>query len=105
MQSESTGDIFMVRGKENGIFSTEEWSGLRSVLSLSTRQEQILRCLFQDMSDAQIARELNIALPTVRTHMGRMFEKLGVDDRLGLVLFVISIFLQQCRQMDCPRHH
>lgn len=102
MHTESAGDI-TTSGKGNGIFSREEWSGLCSSLSLSTRQEQILSCLFHDMSDAQIARKLNIAIPTVRTHMGRMFEKLGAEDRLGLVLLVVSTFRQQCRQQGCPR--
>jgi len=88
----------------NGVFSEAEWQGLTKTLSMSHRQEQIAHCVLQDMSDKQIARQLEIALPTVRTHMGRLFEKLHVEDRTGLVLRIVSEFRAECRAIGCPRN-
>ena len=35
-----------------------------------------------------IARDLGITIPTVRTHVGRLFRKLGLNDRKGLIRHV-----------------
>ena len=71
-------------------------------LGLSNRQQQIARDLFLGMSDKQIATELNISVATVRTHLGRMFSKYGVQDRSELILLCVRHFHEQCK--DCRRH-
>lgn len=50
-------------------------------LHLSLRQEDVLRCLARGLSNKVIARELGIAEPTVKTHLKRVFEVLGVHSR------------------------
>ena len=74
------------------IFSEIEWFGIVDELSLSPRQEEIIKCLFLGDSDKQIANDLHIAIPTVRTHLKRLFMKLDVQDRIGLVLRIFYIF-------------
>jgi DNA-binding CsgD family transcriptional regulator len=80
-----------------GVFSIDEWRGLCESLSLTRRQEQVLDCLLRDMSDSQIARRLGLATPTVRMHLGLMYKKLGVEDRIGLVVGVFRKSRQQAR--------
>src|SRR6266487_1679966 len=52
---------------------------------LTTREEEILACLFQGMQDKEIASTLGIGTATVHTHMHRLFEKLGVHSRRDIV--------------------
>ncbi len=92
-----------MRGNETGAFTDTEWSNLVEGLSLSQRQAEISKCLFQNMSDGQIAAELGISVPTVRTHLSRLFDKLGAEDRSGVLLCVVSTFRQECRCLSCPR--
>ena len=68
------------------LISEQEWAQLQHRLGLSPRQAQIVREIVHAKSDKQIARDLDIALPTVRTHMGRLFRKFDLNDRTELVL-------------------
>jgi DNA-binding CsgD family transcriptional regulator len=52
--------------------------------SLSPREAEVMRCVCRGMTDKEIARTLSIALPSVRTYVQRLFEKLGVHRRAGL---------------------
>ncbi|MBN1943488.1 MAG: response regulator transcription factor [Phycisphaerae bacterium] len=72
-------------------------------MRLSRRQEQIVLCLLQGRSDSQIATELGISVATVRTHLCRLFGKLGLQDRIELILHVFNHFLAGCREAGCHR--
>ncbi len=65
-------------------------------LALSPRQSEITELLFLGMTDKQIASQLNLALPTVRTHLARLYAKLHVQDRVELILHVFSEFRHKC---------
>ena len=52
--------------------------------ALSRRELEVARCVCRGLTDKEIARELSIALPSVRTYLQRLFEKLGVHRRAGL---------------------
>lgn len=56
--------------------------------AFSQRELQVLRCVARGLMDKEIARELDIALPSVRTYVQRLFEKTGVHRRSGLGRFV-----------------
>ena len=58
------------------IFSKNEWTELVNELSLSPRQAEVIQCLFEGHSDKQITNDLQIAVPTVRTHLNRLFNRL-----------------------------
>ncbi len=92
-----------VEPEAEGIFSECEWQQLVEDLAFSPREAQIVRCLFDGNSDKQIAPHLKISIPTVRTHLSRLFRKLGVNDREELILHVIKHFRNGCRQINCPR--
>lgn len=79
--------------REICIFDEKEWKVLVDELLLSTRQGEIIHHLFAGKSDKQIAQEMGLAVPTVvRTHMGRIFAKFGVQDRMELVVHVFHHF-------------
>ncbi|WP_037368497.1 response regulator [Amycolatopsis orientalis] len=53
--------------------------------SLTDRERDILEQLAQGVGNREIARRLFISEATVKTHLGRIYEKLGVDTRAGAV--------------------
>ncbi|MGH2864963.1 MAG: response regulator transcription factor [Solirubrobacteraceae bacterium] len=52
---------------------------------LTARELEVLACLQQRRSNAQIARELHISIETVRTHVRHIYRKLGVRSRRELL--------------------
>jgi DNA-binding NarL/FixJ family response regulator len=87
---------------DGDIFSQREWDRLAKDLALPTRQREIAGLLFQGLGDKQIASKLGIALPTVRTHMGRLFGKLGVEDRSQVLLAMFRESRKLCASVQCP---
>ena len=55
---------------------------------LSPRQREVARWIAAGKSNEAIAELLGIRLDTVKSHVRSVFEKLGVDDRLGAALAV-----------------
>jgi len=66
-------------------------------LGLSLREEQIVRAIFDDCTESAIASDLGISPHTVHTHVERLHQKLGVVDRVALVLRVVNEFLNLTR--------
>jgi DNA-binding NarL/FixJ family response regulator len=76
------------------IFTEDEWISLHKLLELPPRQRQVIRQLFDGHSDKQIADQIGIALPTVRSHLRRLYTRFDVQDRTELVLHVVRVHLQ-----------
>jgi len=55
---------------------------------LSTRESEILECLCQGMKNRVIAQSLHITENTVKTHLQKIYEKLGVNNRMEAILRV-----------------
>ena len=53
--------------------------------ALSAREVEVLRLVGKGLTNADIGRELFISEATVKTHLLRMFHKLGVSDRTAAV--------------------
>lgn len=53
--------------------------------TLTDRERDILAQLAQGLGNRDIARALFISEATVKTHLGRIYDKLGVDTRAGAV--------------------
>jgi DNA-binding NarL/FixJ family response regulator len=52
---------------------------------LTTRETQVLECIARGLSNPETGRELFISEATVKSHVMRIFEKLGVKDRTAAV--------------------
>jgi DNA-binding NarL/FixJ family response regulator len=54
--------------------------------ALSPREEDVLRYVAMGLRNAEVAEKLSISEETVKTHLNRIFRKLGVRDRVELAL-------------------
>jgi DNA-binding NarL/FixJ family response regulator len=50
--------------------------------ALTPRERDVLRCLVAGRSNADIAAELSISVPTAKTHVSKVLEKMGCTSRL-----------------------
>lgn len=55
---------------------------------LSPREAEIARLVADGLTNAEIAARLFLSLPTIKTHLARIFDKLGVTSRVQLALAV-----------------
>ncbi|MGY2066189.1 response regulator [Blastococcus sp. SYSU DS0619] len=54
---------------------------------LTDREEEVLAAVARGRSNDQIARELHIALSTVKTHVGSLMAKLGARNRVEIAIW------------------
>jgi pimeloyl-ACP methyl ester carboxylesterase/DNA-binding CsgD family transcriptional regulator len=99
------GAEFVELDSENHILLRDEpaWSRFRDVIlefmgsaalrsddvfgSLSPREREVLALLAEGLGNAQVAARLSISEKTVRNHVSRLFDKLGVWTRAQAIVF------------------
>lgn len=59
-----------------------------AVSTLSPREQEVVRYVALGLRNAEIARALSISTETIKTHLNSIFRKLGVRDRMELMLHV-----------------
>lgn len=62
---------------------------LRPIDTLTPRERAIISCLTQGWRNRDIAQHLTITEQTVKNHLRSVYDKVGVSDRLELVLYAI----------------
>jgi two-component system nitrate/nitrite response regulator NarL len=80
------GDRVLDPALQSGVFSeihAREVDTGRPVLT--AREHEILLCIAQGKSAPAIGAELYLSTATVKTHLGHLYEKLGVSDRAAAV--------------------
>lgn len=62
---------------------------LRPIDTLTRREKTVISCLTQGWRNREIAQHLTITEQTVKNHLRSIYDKVGVSDRLELVLYAI----------------
>jgi DNA-binding NarL/FixJ family response regulator len=57
---------------------------------LSKRELEVVRCLAEGLTNREIAERLRLSQHTIKNYLFRMFDKLGVSSRVGLVFMTLS---------------
>jgi len=78
----------------SAVFPDATWNEVLSRLGLSHREGEIVRAVFDDQTEFAIGANLGISPHTVHTHFERLHKKLGVGDRVQLVLCITREFLR-----------
>jgi DNA-binding NarL/FixJ family response regulator len=60
---------------------------------LTRRELDVLKCLAQGMSNAEIAQALSISVPTVHSHIHNLLGKLNLTSRTQAALYAVEIGL------------
>lgn len=60
---------------------------------LTRRELDVLKCVAQGMSNAEIADTLSVSLPTVRSHVHNLLGKLNLNNRTQAALYAVEIGL------------
>lgn len=63
-------------------------SAQAALATLTERERDVADGVARGLSNADIAAELYMGVPTVKTHVGRLFTKLGVENRVQVAILV-----------------
>lgn len=78
----------------DNFLGAEDWLRIAERVRLTPRELSVAVLIFEGKSRYQIARTLRCAAGTVRVYIDRLFAKLHVHDRVGLVLRLVRIHLE-----------
>ncbi len=71
------------------LFGDDQWRRLAEALNMTPRQLLVARSMCRGLKRGAIARQLGISENTVRTHVRGLFGRVGVNNRLGLIVQLV----------------
>jgi DNA-binding NarL/FixJ family response regulator len=79
----------------------EVWRRVVGTLGLSPQQARLVELLLCGLRDKDIAARMGVGVPTIRTYFERIFRRVGVTDRVQLIIRVFQVAMAvpcQCPQ-------
>jgi DNA-binding NarL/FixJ family response regulator len=87
IQSVAAGGTYLSPAIANRLFGPKS-----AELSLSSREQEILRCLARGLASKQIAKALGISVRTVESHRQSIKRKLNIEGQAELIKFAVEQF-------------
>jgi DNA-binding NarL/FixJ family response regulator len=75
----------------------DDWQYVVTCLQLSPQQTRVVSLILQGKQDKEISRELGLNRYTIRTYLRRVFDRVGLEDRMELVLHIFALCLHRRR--------
>ena len=60
------------------------------ITALSEREMEIVRLAASGLSNCEVGQRLSLSASTVKNHLVRVYEKLGISTRIELILYILS---------------
>jgi DNA-binding NarL/FixJ family response regulator len=79
----------MLSGDLSDVDVGTDSTALRQDNGLTERELEIVRLVASGFKNKEVSEKLRISERTVKTHLTNIFQKLGVRDRVGLVMFAL----------------
>lgn len=96
----------LIAAVQNAYSKPEVADEVANELGLTNRELEILSLLAQGKNNTEICRFLNVADTTVKTHMAKIFTKLGVRDRVQALIVAAQLELVDLNSHEInPPHH
>lgn len=73
------------------LIDDKQWIKIAYLLSISDRELEVCRFLFEGITREEIAEKMEIKVRTVRHYLERLHAKLRVSNRVALVLRIIQV--------------
>jgi DNA-binding CsgD family transcriptional regulator len=77
----------------------------KTSVALSRRQREVLRGVSQNLSNKEIAGELNVSVRTVKFHVSALLEKFDVRGRSDLMLETMGLLPETVRKRNANSQH
>ncbi len=85
--------------------SEELWGRVAKSLRLTPREKDVIQGIFDNGTEAGIAKQLHLSTHTVHAHFDRLYRKLQVSNRTALTLRVFTEILAYDRARREPAKH
>jgi len=72
-------------------FNREQWKHIQKCYRFSERKMQILKLLFEGLENDTIAKKLKIEYNTVKAHFGDIYKRVGVQNKVRLVIQLFTV--------------
>ena len=77
------------------------WRSIANSMGLSPQQARIVELILRNQQDKAIAASMKLSVATVRTYLRRIFDRVGVEDRLSLILHIFALAQQGKTTSNC----
>jgi len=72
------------------VFGSKEWHWFAKCFGLTNRELEVLRLMCQGWDNRQIAQGLNIKYNTARAHLGNIYKRIGVHNKVGVMFALLE---------------
>lgn len=82
------------------LFTPAELKEIANIYRLTDQELEVLRLLCHGLGNSEIAFELNVCYPTIRSHLRSIYAKTAQRDRVGVLLSIIHRFRSSSWQVS-----